>query len=350
MSFSKRNISVGFLYFYVHFITEVVCFFMLGRYIGTGPEVWVWLLAYDMLAFVPQAIIGFVSDRFRKIPFGIIGSVLLAVSLPLFFRFTASPYVALVILCLGNACTHVAGAEATLRSSGGSLSHSAIFVSGGSFGVITGKILADMAVPFWILSVFALTAIPFVMLAKVISAEAAHSGSPCKNFKYAKTTLPAAVIILLAVFIVAVRGYMGYGIPTSWNKTLAQTVLLYAAMGFGKAFGGIFSDIFGARRMAFVSTAAALPFLMFGDNYIAVSLIGVFLFSMTMSITLGILVSVLPGSPGLAFGLTTIGLFLGSAPVFFFRFTTVFANCVIIAAFTLMCVGCIFAVMRRDSA
>ena len=41
-----------------------------------------------------------------------------------------------------------------------------------------------------------------------------------------------------------------------------------------------------------------------------VSLIGVAMFSMTMSITLAILVSVLKKKPGLAFGLTTIGLWL----------------------------------------
>ena len=47
--------------------------------------------------------------------------------------------VGLIILCLGNACIHVRGAEITLNNSYGKLSHSAIFVAGGSFGVITGK-------------------------------------------------------------------------------------------------------------------------------------------------------------------------------------------------------------------
>ena len=70
-----------------------------------------------------------------------------------------------------------------------------------------------------------------------------------------------------------------------------------------------------------VSAAAALPFLFLGDNLMLVSLIGVMFFSMTMSITLALLVSVLQKTPGLAFGFTTIGLFLGTAPIFFFKFT-----------------------------
>ena len=50
-----------------------------------------------------------------------------------------------------------------------------------------------------------------------------------------------------------------------------------------------------------------------------ISLLGVMMFSMTMPITLAILVSVLKNRPGLAFGLTTIGLFLGTAPIFFIK-------------------------------
>ena len=64
------------------------------------------------------------------------------------------------------------------------------------------------------------------------------------------------------------------------------------------------------RKTAIISTLCALPFLIIGDNLMLVSIIGVMFFSMTMSITLGLLASVLKQTPGLAFGLTTIGLFL----------------------------------------
>lgn len=48
------------------------------------------------------------------------------------------------------------------------------------------------------------------------------------------------------------------------------------------------------------------------------SLIGVMLFSMTMAITLAIIVSAIKKNPGIAFGFTTIGLFIGTLPIFFF--------------------------------
>ncbi|MBR3415585.1 MAG: hypothetical protein IKH09_02655 [Clostridia bacterium] len=348
----KRKIAgagVGFLYFYVHFVTEVICFFVLGKLVGTNLDLWVLYLFYDMLAFVPQGIVGYVSDRFPKIPFGIIGLVLLAAALPL-QRFVPFPYASLVVLCLGNACTHIDGAEATLRVSHGSLSPSAIFVAGGSFGVVTGQLLAQNAFPRWILIPLAATAIPFSILGGMMRRDADKASPvPCAGFNYARKSVGAVFLILAVVFIIATRGYMGYGIPTSWKKTAWQTVLLFAAMGFGKALGGVFSDLFGARRVAFFSAAAALPFLLFGDDLIVVSLIGVMFFSMTMSVTLAVLVSVLKKTPGLAFGLTTIGLFVGSAPVFFIRFTSFAANCILIAVLTCICLLLTVTVMRKDT-
>ena len=150
------------------------------------------------------------------------------------------------------------------------------------------------------------------------------------------------------VFFVAVRGYMGYGLPTSWNKTVLQTVILYVAMGLGKALGGILSDIYGLKKVGIGSCLLSLPFLLLGDNLMLVSLIGVLFFSMTMSITLALLVSVFKQAPGLAFGMTTLGLFLGSVPIFIFRITSVLINCFIIVVLTLLCVIILMKVIRKD--
>ena len=100
--------------------------------------------------------------------------------------------------------------------------------------------------------------------------------------------------------------------------------------------GGILSDKFGIRKVAILSTLLAIPFLCFGDNIMIISIIGVMFFSMTMAITLGILVSVLKKTPGLAFGITTIGLFLGTAPIFFIKLTMQI-NIILIVVISIMC-------------
>lgn len=344
-----RDIETGFLYFYIHFITEVACFYFLSHLIGDSVYLWLCPLIYDALAFVPQSIIGYLSDKIQKINFGMMGIILLIIAIILFNLNIGFKFLPLIILCLGNACIHVNGAEVTLKTSDGKLSHSAIFVAGGSFGVVTGKLLASINLHYIFIILLCLSAIPFILYAEQYLKDKINDGvANCSKFNYSSSKINKYLIVLLAVFVVIVRGYMGYGIPTSWNKTVIQTILLYVFMGVGKAFGGIVSDVFGIKKTAILSATLSVPFLLFGDNVMVVSLIGVMLFSMTMSITLSILVSVLKNTPGLAFGLTTIGLFIGTIPIFIFKFTTVLSNSIIILILSFICVLILNLIIKGD--
>lgn len=344
----EKNIGSGYLYFYIHFVTEVICFFVMSSIIGDSVFLWLAPFIYDALAFVPQALIGYISDKYPKINIGIIGTMLLTIGLLTFFlNLLPGDYTEIIIMCIGNCCIHVNGAEVTLRSSNGKLSHSAIFVSGGSFGVITGKLLAKSAISFWIIGIFGLTMIPFILLAEYYR-KGCNEKESCKNFNYHNDKIKPGIIIFLATLIVIVRGYMGYGIPTSWNKTTFQTIMLFCTMGLGKALGGVLSDALGIKKVAIISMILSLPFLLIGDAHMLISLIGVLLFSMTMSITLAILVSVLKESPGLAFGYTTIGLFLGTVPIFFFKITDKLINYSMIILLTIMCVIIASVIIRKS--
>ena len=339
----EKNIGCGYAYFYIHFVVEVVCFFFLSR-ISNSPIVWLVPLLYDAFAFVPQSIIGYISDKYPKIKMGMIGVVLLFLGIVIRDFFSVSKYISLFIICFGNAFLHISGAENTLKNSDGKLSHSAIFVSGGSFGVISGRLLARTTLSAWILLPFILTIIPFILYADKFNSKETN----CNKFNYVKKSINPGLIILIAVFVVIIRGYMGYGIPTSWNKTILQNVLLFVFMGVGKALGGILSDAFGIRKVAIFSTLLAIPFLCFGDSIMIISLFGVMAFSMTMSITLAILVSSLKKTPGLAFGLTTIGLFLGTAPIFFVKTPNILYNSIMIAILSVLCSYLLGMVLKGD--
>ena len=339
----SKNIKTGYMYFYIHFIVEVACFFYLSRVTNNSNFIWIIPFIYDGLAFVPQSIIGYISDKYPKINIGLIGVILLVISYLIYGLTNITIYLSLITLCLGNAFLHIAGAENTLKTSKGKLSPAAIFVSGGSFGVITGRLLAKSSINPLIMLLPILSMIPFIILAN----EYIDNNSNTKEFNYVKENINPGLVIIIAVLVVIVRGYMGYGIPTSWNKTVEQTVIFYCIMGLGKALGGILSDLFGIRKIAILSTIIAIPFLCFGDNLMIISLIGVMFFSMTMAITLGILVSVLKDTPGLAFGLTTIGLFLGTAPIFFIK-VNMTINIIIIIIVSILCALALSYVLKGD--
>ncbi len=304
---------------------------------------WIVPFIYDEMAFVPQSMIGYISDKYPKFNFGLMGVVFLVVALMMYNLLTINVFVPLIILCLGNCFLHISGAENTLKCSEGKLAHSAIFVAGGSFGVITGKLLAKTMLSFWWIVALCLTMIPFIMLARTYLTDESN----CEYFHYASKKVNPYLIVLIAFLVVVVRGYMGYGIPTAWNKTTIQTVILFCIMGVGKALGGILSDAFGIRKVAFLSTMMAIPFLCFGDQKMLVSLVGVMFFSMTMAITLGILVSVLKKKPGLAFGITTIGLFCGTMPIFFVKMVDMRINIAMIISMSFVCMLLLLKVLDK---
>ena len=107
-------------------------------------------------------------------------------------------------------------------------------------------------------------------------------------------------------------------------------------------------DTIGIRKASFISTIGAIPFLVFGNQVMLVSLIGVMMFSMTMAITLSVLVSAFQKNPGVAFGFTTVGLALGSFPMFFFRITDLWVNGIIVVVASFVCFLALLKITKKE--
>ena len=340
----KRN-SIGVLYFFIHFIIEITSFYIITTYTSSNL-VWMLALLYDFLAFVPQGLFGYLKDRGVNLNFSLVGLVLSTLALILLY-FKLNPIIVILVISIGNCLIHVEGAEETLRSSSGRMTPSALFVSGGSFGLITGKLLSKYNVNvLYIIIINLLMIIPLILTRKY---KYLINNKNLEKYNYANKSINYKVIIFYATIVVIIRSYMGYGIPTSWNKTVLQTIMLFCFMGIGKALGGILIDHIGIRKTAFISTLGSLPFLIFGNNLMFISLIGIMFFSMTMSITLGLIVSVIKKYPGVAFGFTTLGLFLGTIPIFFYRVNSVFVNAIIVTTLTLVCVIILSVICRKEN-
>lgn len=126
-------------------------------------------------------------------------------------------------------------------------------------------------------------------------------------------------IVLLAaicLLVVILRSYIGMAVTFPWKTGTGMGILTVLAVAGGKAAGGLCAAKCGARRTVAVSLSLAGVCYLFS----AAALPGfsaVFLFNMTMPITLYWLVRSMPGMPGFAFGLLTFGLFLGFLPGYF---------------------------------
>jgi hypothetical protein len=289
---------------------------------------------YDLFAFVPQALFGALSDKYRNINLGIIGGLSTSLALlSLYFKF--SPIIVLTLLIFGNCVIHVHGAEATLRTSEGKMFPSSLFVSGGAFGIIIGKTLyKELHVsPLIVLGINIIS----LLLIAFATRYKKYEKDILDDYNYTNSKVKTIYIIILATFVVAVRCYSSYGIPSGWIKSLLQSILLFSFMGLGKALGGLLIDKVNIKFTSIISTVLALPFLLFGDNNMYLSLIGVMLFSMTMPVTLALIVSRLKDKPGIAFGFTTIGLFIGAFVALFVKVSSLLVNGVIFTICTLLC-------------
>ena len=393
----KINLKVSFGYAFIHFSMEVLCFFFLYRVFSAGSYWWSIALVYDTIAFAGQVPVGAFCEKFPRFRPGICGALMLAAGAAVGLIAaggskigaiaadgskigavteaelgqitdivsgasgtagvgtiaTVIAIIGFVILTLGNALLHISGALITLRASEGRLSEPGIFVGGGAFGVITGRLLGSGDGPVWI--PFILMAVAFILIIAIdrrmsgFGSDAGNSGSfsdfPCKHD--VASSRPMEIIIIVLAGVVAVRSYISNGIPMQWKKTVFETVMLYVAMGTGKMAGGVLADIFGTRRVGVISCILAVPFLLLGNDLMWVSLIGIALFSMTMAIALGGIVSVLKSNPGTAFGITTLALFLGSLPVFFLPMPKGITMNVILALMSLLSAGGIYYTVKE---
>lgn len=307
----RSKLRTGAVYGFIHFSVEVVSFYFLFSRVSTGPYWWAMALLFDAIAFLPQGFFGIITDRYLNFNIGLTGALMMTGALLIPFDFPA-----LLVLCLGNAMIHVSGAQQTLRGAKGKITPNALFIGAGSFGVITGQLLGSISAPALVVLPLALMAASIITMVRIH--RLADLRQESVTFRISADR-PIPLIVLLAFIDVIVRGYIAYAIPTEWNKSVVQAVALFLCMGIGKTLGGVLCDRIGFRRVTFLSLLGGLPFLLAGNRLMLLSLIGVALFSMTMPVTVGILASAFPKRPGFAFGITTTGLFLGSAPAFFIR-------------------------------
>ena len=146
----EKNIT-AISYFIIHFFVELVCFTLVTKVIKFEYAV-IFALLFDFFAFVPQIFCGVLNKKFKKLDFGTIGVILMFIGLCLFktdsLIFIMS---SIVIIALGNAFLHECGAISTVVTGEGKLFPSALFVSGGSFGLVIGKYLSTIIPSRWIM-------------------------------------------------------------------------------------------------------------------------------------------------------------------------------------------------------
>jgi FSR family fosmidomycin resistance protein-like MFS transporter len=223
------------------------------------------------------------------------------------------PVAAVVFAGLGNALFHVGGGSVSLNLTPRKASAPGIFVATGAIGIFLGTLLGKggqfVAWPF-ILALFILCIMMFIIR------------KPEMN--YDRKEIPAnktnhfELILLLVLLSIAIRSLVGTMLVFPWKTSLDLAIVLTAAIVLGKGLGGILADKFGWIKIAIGSLILSIPLLILGANVPFLAIIGMFLFNITMPITLTAISNIMPGRPGFAFGITCLALVIGALPSLIF--------------------------------
>lgn len=300
------------------FVDGVCAFAMFGTFLKE-EQGYFYVLVYNFCAFALQMPFGAVMDllyvksgKHISLSVACVGVVLTLVGA------VTHP----VILGIGNALFHIGGGVGTIHEDerkGWRGKGLGVFVAPGALGLYLGMQLAQNgAEALWLYGAGTFMAIACVGTACVLwhrdvlgKEEDNLDGGRVQT----ETTgvIPLAFCLFMAVVL---RSYIGMAVTFPWKTTTFAAVLSTLAIVFGKVAGGFFMARFGGLKTAAICLPAAAIMYLF-SGCMPAGAAALFLFNMTMPITLYLLIHKLPQYPGFSFGLLTFGLFLGFLPEYY---------------------------------
>lgn len=286
------------LYSLGHFWVDFSCALLMFSALS-GQGSWaLCALLYNFSAFALQMPIGLLEGK-QPGRIAALGCGLAALG----WGFTPLPVAAAVTAGLGNACFHVGGGIQALG--GDKAAPLGVFVSPGAFGIFLGALLGRS-------STFpGLAAAAGLLLFALGFAASREKLEPPPS---APALDRNALWALACCFLVVVlRSYLGMILSFPW-KSGGWGLGVICAVVLGKAAGGFLGDRLGMLPASVLSLGlSAVLFCLSGFPLAGTG--AVFLFNMTMPITLWAAARLLPDRKGFAFGMLTFALFLGFLPV-----------------------------------
>ncbi|MDE6169304.1 MAG: hypothetical protein K2G28_12705 [Acetatifactor sp.] len=325
LTMRKEGVGMTVFYSILHFFVDGVCALaMFGRFLP-GEKGRFYILIYNFCAFALQMPMGVLLDawsercgRRRECAFltaaaGVLCTLAGAVLHP-------------AVLGIGNALFHVGGGVGTIHEDGCRMWRGrglGVFVAPGALGLYFGTLAGKSGV--WrsglgiagvCMALFGAGAAYCAYLQRrMVRSGGAGNGleslpdsDPTGTFRLWPVTVCLAVVIL--------RSYMGMAVDFSWKSGVPAGALAVLALAAGKTAGGFAAARYGLRRSAVISLGAAAVCYLFPAS-MPLGLGALFLFNMTMPMTLYFLVCHMSHMPGFAFGILTFGLFLGFLPSYF---------------------------------
>lgn len=295
------------LYSLTHFWVDLSCAFLAFRFLSGSADFLLCLLLYNFCAFALQMPLGLWADGLDRN--GVVAAAGCGLTAVAFL--VPVPLAAAVTAGVGNALFHLGGGIDVLNTSGKRAAALGVFVSPGAVGLYVGTFWGGGTAISALLPPIGLLILGggILVLCKRTMGSLRSGNAPVETESVGGSWLPLIPLFL----VVVLRSWMGLGQSFPWKTEWSLS--LVAALALGKAAGGYLMDAVGPRRAAGWSLGLAAVLYLFSGDPIP-GIFAVFLFNMTMPMTLWAAAKILPGAKGFGFGLLTFALFLGYLPVY----------------------------------
>lgn len=295
------------LYSLTHFWVDLSCAFLAYRFLSGSADFLLCLLLYNFCAFALQMPLGLWADGLDRN--GVVAAAGCGLTAAAFLM--PVPLAAAVTAGVGNALFHLGGGIDVLNTSGKRAAALGVFVSPGAVGLYVGTFWGGGTAISALLPPIGLLILGggILVLCKRTMGSLRSGNAPVETEPVGGSWLPLVPLFL----VVVLRSWMGLGQSFPWKAEWSLS--LVAALALGKAAGGYLMDAVGPRRAAVWSLGLAAVLYLFSGDPIP-GIFAVFLFNMTMPMTLWAAAKILPGAKGFGFGLLTFALFLGYLPVY----------------------------------
>lgn len=315
----KRTFSVVGVYSVIHAVVDFACAMLLAGLVSPRISDNVYLLStvyltYNFFAFAMQFPIGIIADSLDKNALvSAIGCLVVAAAYLLY----PVGFLAAIVAGIGNAMFHVGGGIDVLNISNRKATLPGVFVATGALGLYVGAQCRTLGWDRYPVTVIVLAASAVVL---VLLYRKAHGSFAIRNERppilreYTRTELIIAGCMLVTI---GIRGGFGLVMNFTWKNSFRIGLLTVCAVVLGKMLGGLLGDLLGWRRTTVISLALSAVLFLFAYDTMIIGIAAVFLFNMSMPITLTALANHFERQRGMAFGMTTVALFVGSIPVFF---------------------------------
>ena len=317
------------LYSVWHLLVDGMCAVaMFGKFIP-NEDGYFSILIYNFCAFALQMPFGVLLDALnvrdgkQKFDFGFLIAVIGVICT------VAGAFTNPVILGIGNALFHIGGGVGTIHDNferekrkinNRLIARLGIFVAPGAIGLYLGTLLANSGMSDDKLLCTSIGMLLCVIVSWFALTHGRKTGTDEENIvaDLAASSDTAITrnrygIAAICLIVVVLRSYIGMSVGFSWKTGVLAGLLAVLALACGKTAGGFLATRYGLYRTAIVSLALAAVCYLF-SSIMPVGLAALFLFNMTMPITLYWVICAFPRMPGFAFGILTFALFLGFLP------------------------------------